>query len=151
MTAKLLEKATPGAAENNAAMEMLLHKLRRVQQRSAAIFVDSIGDSQVTPTQWAVLSTLKNRGALSQNQLGRATYMDPATTQGVILRLADRRLVERRPDPADRRRTSVSLTKVGEAFINQFADNAALANERALEPLNGPERDTLLRLLEKLM
>lgn len=151
MSVKLMERPTHGVVENNAAAEMLLHRLRRVQQRSSAIFTECIGDPQITPTQWAVLTTLRARGALSQNQLGRATFMDPATTQGVILRLADRRLVERRPDPADRRRTSVSLTRAGETFINEYGGNAVMANERALEPLSGPERDALLRLLEKLM
>ena len=151
MTTILTERATPSESANIDLTQSLLYRLRRVQQRAAAIFVDMIGDTQITPTQWAVLTTLKNQGALSQNQLGRLTYMDPATTQGVILRLVDRHMVERRPDPGDRRRTSVSLTKAGAAFVTQLTDNAQRANERVMEPLSAGERETLLRLLEKLM
>lgn len=151
MTTTQTERSTLNETENFDLTQTLLYRLRRVQQRAAAIFVDTIGDTQITPTQWAVLTTLKRHGALSQNQLGRLTYMDPATTQGVILRLADRNMVERRPDPGDRRRTSVSLSKAGAAFVNQLTDNSQRANERVMEPLSAAERETLLRLLEKLM
>lgn len=132
-------------------VDHLFYRLRRVQQRATSLFVDTIGDAQLTPTQWAVLATLQTYGPLSQNQLGRHTFMDPATTQGVILRLVDRKLVERRPDPQDRRRTSVSLARDGQALVAQLAPNAAAANQRVLAPLSAAEQETLLRLLEKLM
>lgn len=127
------------------------HRLRRAHQRASAIFLDTIGDAQLTPTQWAALVTLHTEGALSQNQLGRLTYMDPATTQGVILRLVERDLVERHPDPQDRRRTSVSLTRNGQVTVSTLIGNAALAHQRTLEPLSPEERATFLSLLARLM
>lgn len=127
------------------------HRLRRAHQRASAIFLDIIGDAQLTPTQWAALVTLASDGPLSQNQLGRLTYMDPATTQGVILRLVERNLVERHPDPQDRRRTSVQLTRVGQTLVSSLAANAATAHARTLEPLSADERETFLRLLSRLM
>lgn len=127
------------------------HCLRRAHQRASAIFLDTIGDGQLTPTQWAALATLHGEGALSQNQLGRLTYMDPATTQGVILRLAERNLVERNPDPQDRRRTSVRLTRIGQALVRDLMGNAAAVHERTLEPLSPDERATFLGLLARLM
>ena len=127
------------------------HRLRRAHQRASALFLDTIGDSMLTPTQWAALATLHSEGALSQNQLGRLTYMDPATTQGVILRLVERALVERHPDPQDRRRTSVQLTRVGRALVCDLMANAAQAHERTLEPLTADERVMFLGLLARLM
>ncbi|MBP2228084.1 DNA-binding MarR family transcriptional regulator [Azospirillum agricola] len=127
------------------------HRLRRAHQRASAIFLDTIGDSQLTPTQWSALATLHSEGVLSQNQLGRLTFMDPATTQGVILRLVERSLVERHPDPQDRRRTSVRLTRIGEALVVDLMANAATAHDRTLEPLSAEERAQFLRLLARLM
>lgn len=127
------------------------HCLRRAHQRASAIFGETIGDVQLTPTQWAALVTLHTEGALSQNQLGRLTYMDPATTQGVILRLVERNLVERQPDPLDRRRTSVSLTRNGQVIVSALIGNAAQAHLRTLEPLTAEERATFLALLARLM
>ncbi|WP_255542812.1 hypothetical protein [Azospirillum sp. INR13] len=37
------------------------HRLRRAHQRASAIFIDLIGDSLLTPTQWAALATLYAR------------------------------------------------------------------------------------------
>jgi len=127
------------------------HRLRRAHQRATAIFINGIADAQLTPTQWAALVTLHTCGPLSQNQLGRLTFMDPATTQGVIVRLAERGLVDRVPDPHDRRRTSVRLTPVGEAAVLQNLSRAHEITARTLEPLSPEEQQELLRLLSRLM
>lgn len=131
--------------------EQVHYRLRRAHQRASSIFLDTIGNAQLTPTQWAAMVTLRNEGALSQNQLGRLTYMDPATTQGVILRLVERNLVERHPDPQDRRRTSVRLTRTGQSLVSNLLANAATAHDRTLEPLSTDERSTFLGLLARLM
>jgi DNA-binding MarR family transcriptional regulator len=131
--------------------DQIHHRLRRAYQRASGIFSETIGDHQITPTQWAALVTLHTAGALSQNQLGRLTYMDPATTQGVILRLVERKLVERQPDLQDRRRTSVRLTGNGEAVVATLTANAMLAHLRTMEPLSPEEQSVLLELLGRLM
>ncbi len=127
------------------------YRLRRAHQRASSIFMDMIGNSQITPTQWGALVTLRTEGALSQNQLGRLTYMDPATTQGVILRLVERHLVERQPDPQDRRRTSVSLTSSGQSLVSTLLQNATQAHNSTLAPLTPEEQATFLTLLARLM
>ncbi|QCO14452.1 MarR family transcriptional regulator [Azospirillum brasilense] len=127
------------------------YRLRRAHQRASSIFMDMIGDSQLTPTQWGALVTLRTEGSLSQNQLGRLTFMDPATTQGVILRLVERKLVERQPDPQDRRRTSVSLTRAGQSLVSTLLENATRAHHRTLDPLTPEEQATFLLLLSRLM
>ena len=127
------------------------HRLRRAYQRASGIFADAMGDTPVTPTQWAALTTLDNQGVLSQNRLGRLTYMDPATIQGVILRLEERRLVERSPDPEDRRRTSVRLTRAGLEAVDTLMPKAVDAHNRTLAPLTPEERMLFLKLLARLM
>ncbi len=131
--------------------EQINHRLRRAHQRASAIFLETIGSLQLTPTQWAALVTLHVEGALSQSQLGRLTCMDPATTQGVILRLVDRALVERHPDPHDRRRTSVRLTIGGQALVASLLPQAQEAHARTLAPLTPDEQATFLGLLARLM
>ncbi|KAA0678834.1 MarR family winged helix-turn-helix transcriptional regulator [Roseomonas genomospecies 6] len=127
------------------------YRLRRAHQRASSIFMDMIGDAQLTPTQWGALVTLRAEGSLSQNQLGRLTYMDPATTQGVILRLVERKLVERQPDPQDRRRTSVSLTRNGQTLVGSLLENATQAHRHTLDPLTPEEQAMFLTLLARLM
>jgi DNA-binding MarR family transcriptional regulator len=127
------------------------HLLRRAHQRHASIFQDGIGAAQVTPTQFAALVKIKDLGQVSQNQLGRMTAMDPATIQGVIQRLAARGLIERTPDPDDRRLTRLALTAKGRAVVDQAIARAIGITEETLAPLSASERPVFLTLLRKLI
>lgn len=151
MSATAHQKVESFPVEGFVLNEQIIHRLRRAHQRCTAIFADVVGDPQLTATQWAVLVTLHGQDGLSQNQLGRATYMDPATTQGVIMRLVERKLVERHPDPTDRRRTNVSLTASGRTLVERVAERVAAANAEMLSPLSEDERRQLLVLIAKLM
>ncbi|HYG88072.1 MAG TPA: MarR family transcriptional regulator [Azospirillum sp.] len=150
-----VEAETPlqsqSASSDYALTEQINHRLRRAHQRASALFLESVGDTQLTPTQWAALATLSTEGTLSQNQLGRLTCMDPATTQGVVLRLVDRKLVEREPDPKDRRCSSVRLTRAGQTLVSSLLPKALEAHARTLAPLTPEEQATFLSLLGRLM
>lgn len=126
------------------------HLLRRAHQRHASIFQTMIGDSQLTPLQFAALVKLSDLGEVSQNHLGRLTAMDAATMQGVIRRLSARRFIERRPDPTDRRRVLLRLSPAGSALLARCVADGVEITERTLEPLNRSEQDTLLDLLRRI-
>jgi MarR family transcriptional regulator, organic hydroperoxide resistance regulator len=64
----------------------------------------------VTPVQFALLNVLWAEDGLSGVDLGARLQLDSATITGVIDRLAHLHLVERRPDPVDRRVNRVYLT-----------------------------------------
>ena len=126
------------------------HLLRRAHQRATAIFLEKIGASDVTPTQFAALVKLHDEGSLSQNHLGRLTAMDRATILGVIRRLSERGFIERVDDPNDRRRTALSLSPEGKALVERLIPNGFTVSEAILEPLSSAERQTFLSLLLRL-
>jgi DNA-binding MarR family transcriptional regulator len=127
------------------------HLLRRAHQRATAIFLAELGEKfQVTPTQYAALVKLHDLGGQSQNQLGRLTAMDPATIQGVIKRLEERRLIERSGDPEDKRRTTLRLSAEGEALVAAMIPSGLRVSAVTLEPLEPAEREAFLALLRKL-
>ena len=126
------------------------HLLRRAHQRHAAIFQSLIGDDQLTPLQFAALVKLADLGEVSQNELGRQTAMDAATMQGVIKRLLARRLIDRRPDPSDRRRLVLSLTKDALALVGALTQDGHAITDATLAPLSVAERRTFLALLRRL-
>jgi DNA-binding MarR family transcriptional regulator len=131
--------------------EQIGHLLRRAHQRATAIFLAELGEKfSVTPTQYAALVKLHDLGEISQNRLGRLTAMDPATIQGVIKRLEERRLIERSGDPADRRRTTLRLSPAGEALVVAMIPSGVKVSEVTLAPLDAAERERLLALLRRL-
>ncbi len=123
--------------------------LRQVSQRHTTIFTNEIG-ATLTATQWAAMSKLAETGPCSQNQLGRLTAMDVATIKGVIDRLTARGLTETGPDPKDRRRLLVRLTRAGEGLVEKCIPRALKVTEATLAPLTAREREALLALLMKL-
>jgi DNA-binding MarR family transcriptional regulator len=131
--------------------EQVGHVMRRAHQRHAAIFQDGMGDLQLTPTQFAALVKIRDTGQVSQNQLGRLTAMDPATIQGVIQRLEERKLIERHSDPGDRRRTILCLSAAGAEIAVDAIQRARKITEATLAPLDDAERRAFLALLQKLI
>lgn len=126
------------------------HLLRRAHQRATQIFLEGFADSGLTPTQWAALARLAEEGAASQNHLGRLTAMDPATIQGVIQRLEKRGLIDREPDPDDRRRTRLKLTGEGAQTVMTLSAAAAKVSADTLAQLTDAEAKAFLELLRKL-
>ena len=126
------------------------HLLRRAHQRHSAIFQENIGDAQLTPQQFAALVKLRDLSEVSQNHLGRLTAMDAATMQGVIKRLASRGLIQRRPDPDDRRRLILTLSSEGYELVNSLVSRCSNITAQTLEPLGPEERKQFLDLLTKL-
>jgi len=145
-------RARRKAADGYVLEKQIGHLLRRAHQRASAIFLAELGEPQgITPTQFAALVKLSDLGEQSQNELGRLTAMDPATIQGVIRRLAARRLIERSGDPGDRRRTQLRLTPRGRALVERAIPLGVRVSAKTLSPLSASERERFLRLLEKLM
>jgi MarR family transcriptional regulator, lower aerobic nicotinate degradation pathway regulator len=125
--------------------------LRRAHQRASAIFQTSIGDPNITPTQYSSMVKLHEYNELSQNLLGRLVGMDKATMQGVVRRLKDRGLVDSRPDPGDARRTLLSLTLDGQRIVAKLVMNGPAVSRETLKPLSSPEQRQLLELLSKII
>jgi DNA-binding MarR family transcriptional regulator len=128
--------------------EQIGYVLRRVTQRHLALFAAAI--PEVTTTQFAVLARLSETGPLSQNQLGRATSMDGATVKGVVDRLVRLGLVATAPDPADRRRLTVTLTDAGAALFLARAKTALAVSAATISPLDPDETRELMALLSRL-
>jgi DNA-binding MarR family transcriptional regulator len=123
--------------------------LRQASQRHTAIFAARILE-ELTPTQWAALARLNERGPCSQNLLGRLTAMDAATIKGVVERLVVRGLAEARADPQDQRRLTILLTDAGHQLVERASPAALAITEETLAPLSAGERRTIVRLLGKV-
>ena len=125
--------------------------LRRAHQRASSIFQTTIGDPNITPTQYSSMVKLNEYRELSQNLLGRLVGMDKATMQGVVRRLKERRLVDSRPHPGDARRTLLSLTTEGQRLVTKLLLNGPAVSRETLKPLNNQEQRQLLELLSRII
>lgn len=147
MTANLGKE--PANAGEYVLEDQVGHLLRRAHQRASAIFQTHMAES-LTPQQYAALIKIRDFGSVSQNQLGRAVAMDPATSQGVVQRLIGKHLVQRRNDPQDRRRTLLTLTPAGEELAERLIPLGRTITAETLEPMSKDEQTAFLKLLKKL-
>ncbi|MCV2865620.1 MarR family winged helix-turn-helix transcriptional regulator [Albidovulum sediminicola] len=123
--------------------------LRLASQRHASLFLARFG-SDLTPTQFAAMARLGEIGQCSQNELGRQTAMDVATIKGVVDRLRAKGLVSQMSDPADKRRSLLSLSPRGAAMLADLHAKGNTVTEDTLDPLDVAEREVFLSLLRKL-
>ena len=123
--------------------------LRLANQRHALIF-QKHSIENLTPTQFSALIRLSENGEISQNHLGRLAAMDVATVKGVVDRLKDKGLVQSTPDPADKRRSIISLSPKGASLVTDLRGIGLRISEETLVPLTPVERRTLVNLLRKI-
>lgn len=67
----------------------------------------------LTSCQFDIIATLGNTPGMSFRELGQKTLITKGTLTGVVDRLAEKKLVVRRPDPNDGRSQLVSLSEQG--------------------------------------
>jgi DNA-binding MarR family transcriptional regulator len=102
-------------------------------------------------SDFAVLATLEEFGALSQADLGRHLGLDRNDISGIVTRLEDGRHVDRQADPANRRRNVVTLTTSGKRYLEEIQRRANAAQDELLAGLSTTERQQLNELLAKLL
>ncbi|XLM21155.1 MarR family transcriptional regulator [Chromobacterium piscinae] len=104
--------------------------------------------------EFDVLAALRRGGEpyqLSPNQLQGMVLISSGALTNRINRLEEAGLVSRSPDPDDRRGVIVTLTPKGFQVIEDAAGHHLAAESELLEMLDGEERQTLARLLKKML
>ncbi|MCO5099950.1 MAG: MarR family transcriptional regulator [Burkholderiaceae bacterium] len=125
--------------------------LRRAYQRASANLARRIGSYDLTAPQFAVLARLYERGALSQNRLGRLVAMEPANIHVIVKRLSLRGLVITERAPDDARLVLARLTREGAALAERLIPLEIDAGAATLASLSATERRELLRLLDRVL
>ncbi len=127
------------------------HLIRRLNQIAVAVFADRVAEAgiELTPVQFAVLSTLSETEGLGQAALAGAVAHDKVTIGGVLDRMEQRGLVARRISPRDRRAREISLTPEGEALLAKAKPVIHALQDDILAGLDSAERETFLTLLQK--
>ncbi|GIF67648.1 putative HTH-type transcriptional regulator YsmB [Asanoa ishikariensis] len=105
---------------------------------------------EVTPAQWRAINVLVEHGPLRLGDLAEKLHIAPRSTTEVVDDLERRALVERHPDPADRRATLVALTTDGTAAATAIRTARTAESERFFGSLSTADRDHLSRILHDL-
>ncbi|MGW2237492.1 MarR family winged helix-turn-helix transcriptional regulator [Streptomyces sp. NPDC001759] len=120
-----------------------------VVARYHADFDEAAAQHALTGAQARLLSLLSLE-PLPMRKLAQKLKCEPSNVTGIVDRLESRGLVERRPDPADRRVKLAAATKEGRRVARELRDGLRFARE-PLAGLSDAERLSLRDLLKRML
>jgi MarR family transcriptional regulator, transcriptional regulator for hemolysin len=105
---------------------------------------------ELTRAQWRALKATSRQEGLSQAELAEHLDMEAIPVGRVIDRLEKTGFVERRSDPADRRRWRLYLTPKAYAVVGEMEVIATDLREDALRGVERNDLDALMRVLGQI-
>jgi DNA-binding MarR family transcriptional regulator len=140
-----------GTPQHSAMCLRLMQAFRRVS-RGMRRWQDSAAPpatAPLSPRHVAALEQLLG-GPVTVGDLASRLGLTLPTVSGVLADLDRAGFIERRPDPADRRRTIVQVIPARAALIGEWLDGAAKPLARVLDKLSPSEQETFLKAMDLL-
>jgi MarR family transcriptional regulator, transcriptional regulator for hemolysin len=102
----------------------------------------------MTRAQWAVLVRLEHFEGLNQSELADMLDLQPITLTRLLDKLCDSGLIERRPDPDDRRAKRLYLTTAAHPLLERLG---ALGEEAMTNALEGVSPQQVEQMVSHLV
>jgi MarR family transcriptional regulator, transcriptional regulator for hemolysin len=102
----------------------------------------------MTRAQWAVLVRLDRSEGLNQSELAEMLDLQPITLTRLLDKLCDSGLIERRPDPDDRRAKRLFLTSAARPLLEQLGSLGENTMSSALEGVAPEDVERMVSRLE---
>lgn len=101
----------------------------------------------ISRAQWTVLVRLQRHEGLKQSELADVLDLQPISLTRLLDRLAENGLIERRPDPNDRRANRLYLTPAARPLLERLSKLSGGLMEIVLAGLDRKAREQLLHNL----
>ena len=140
----LAGRSDNGSEESHAeAFSAVARQLRETSQKTLAPW-------DISPSHLRALRVLTRRGTMRLSELSDHLHIAPRSTTEVVDALESRGLVERHPDPGDRRATLVEVTDPGASVLDAIRAARGTEAERVFARLSQTDRAHLARILGQL-
>lgn len=138
-----------GAAET---VQRIVTAVSRLSRRLDVFYTERFDALDLSRPEWSVLQALAlegRHGHSNPSRLAEVAGVSASTMTHRLDKMVERGLVERVPDPANRTRMIVSLTRAGWDRFREAVLDVETQEAGVFAPLTDAERATLARLLEK--
>ena len=125
--------------------------LTQTAQHAHRLVADGFAAVGARGYHYRALACLDELGPASQADLGRRSGIHLSDLVATINELADQHLVERAPDPADRRRNIITITPAGRRQLRRLDKQLTRIQDELLAALSPDERDQLAALLRRVL
>jgi len=128
--------------------DCIIYHLAKAHQHAQKIWNRLLSPLGITPVQAMVLGFLGETNSLTAVELGKKAVLDGATLSGVIDRLESIKLLERKPNPEDRRSNCLFLTASGSEKAKIVSELMEKINKELSNSYSQNEYGELLKGLE---
>jgi DNA-binding MarR family transcriptional regulator len=126
---------------------LLLDTARLLRRR----FEQESRDMPITSAQWLIIGRLVHNEGIGQAALAALLDIEPMTVSRHVDRMEAAGLVERCPDPNDRRARRLFTTEKSRALLPPMRERAAAVYEQALAGVSDEARATLYASLHTII
>ncbi len=106
---------------------------------------------KITGPQLGCLTALMESGPITSARLAQKVYLSPSTIVGIVDRLEEKKLVQRKRDSKDRRLIHICITTAGEQLVAAAPSLLQDTLVNALVELHESEQIAITQTLEKLV
>jgi DNA-binding MarR family transcriptional regulator len=124
--------------------------LAQIGAHAASLFGERLTALELSPPDAGILRLLRVAAGISQQELSAKLQIHPSRLVAILDNLEKRKLVERKPNPNDRRLYSLHLTKNGGEILERIGRVACEHQDALLAALGGDEREQLAGLLHRI-
>lgn len=104
----------------------------------------------ITGLQWRLMAYLARHEGIHQSGLADLLEVEPITLSRMVDRLAEAGMVERRPDPQDRRTNRLYLTERADPVIAELRAAGEVIMDTAMQGIDAEEQAVLSRLVTRM-
>jgi DNA-binding MarR family transcriptional regulator len=136
----------PDSASDETLPEAFWAVARQLRETSQ----ETLAPWDIRPSRFRALRVLKRHGVMRLSELSDHLRIAPRSATEVVDALESRGLVQRRPDPGDRRATLVEVTEHGAGVLDAIRAARGSEAERVFGRLSQADRAHLARILRQL-
>lgn len=127
----------------------LIHDVSRIRKK---VVDQAVADYGITRSQFWVLVNIARYGldGIAQTELARLMSVGKVSLGGLIDRMEANSILERRPDPMDRRAKKVFMTRKGEGLLNELQVIAEGLNKQIMKGITKEQSKALDGLLRTM-
>jgi DNA-binding MarR family transcriptional regulator len=141
-----------GAPPNLPIDSSLFFRLVRVVNLTARPFVETLSRThELTLNEWRVMVVLASHPGVAATEVADATGLDKMSVSRAIAALARKRRLLKSADPADGRRTLLSLSAAGRGLFQRIGESAAEREAQLFAGVSAAEQEQMARTIDRLI
>ncbi|MBW4084482.1 MarR family winged helix-turn-helix transcriptional regulator [Paenibacillus sp. S150] len=135
--------------DNNHLFQKFVAFTASVHQITSDISKD-VKSEALTPVQYKILEYIAVSQPVTLSEISDCMHMSMPNTSRELKKLSEKQLCDKIPDPADRRKQSVTLSAAGEAMMNEAFQHIAVRFAERIANVTDGERQEIERALDLL-